>query len=364
MTSGTLTKRQIMIVKVATAMAVVKTKPKDQTAKQYAKNLQTDYVNKVEKWREKAAALEREVVLLKEELTKGAASHRRNWLSETESQSQQQLDSQANSSGYETQTQMTMSQTTTSLLQNQREAHDSGCHNWLDTCPEYSNPSRYEGILERVDLLARVFQYALIHPASLVDSVSKAIEEITLALPRVLLDGIFNLIPFKTTVDVITESLSLDQSNQLPELLEKKLGDFIEAIIRALVDVDVEKDTVKNELSSLLIRLSLNERLTNLAVIRMVACVGDFGSLLRRVAQRLELLTESRYVSIGYVFAALEHVVWESPLLQTSRESCIAIKQELDDSVLFLAPHYPDFAESVWRIGALLDRILDGSGTD
>lgn len=34
-------------------MAVVKTKPKDQTAKQYAKNLQTDYVNKVEKWREK-----------------------------------------------------------------------------------------------------------------------------------------------------------------------------------------------------------------------------------------------------------------------------------------------------------------------
>ena len=126
------------------------------------------------------------------------------------------------------------------------------------------------------------------------------------------------MIPFKTTVDVITgklfavyatlyqlflESLSLDQSNQLPELLEKKLGDFIEAIIRALVDVDVEKvslrsfsssfnipvqDTVKNELSSLLIRLSLNERLTNLAVIRMVACVGDFGSLLRRVAQSME----------------------------------------------------------------------------
>lgn len=103
-------------------------------------------------------------------------------------------------------------------------------------------------------------------------------------------------------IDCFLESLSSDQSNRLPELLEKKLGDFIEAIIRALVDVDVEnvrlrsfsssfsipvQDTVKNELSSLLIRLSLNERLTNLAVIRMVACVGDFGSLLRRVAQSM-----------------------------------------------------------------------------
>ena len=55
-------------LKVATAVAVIRTKPPDCTAKQHAENLQREYQGSLEMWRSRAEKLQQEVLLLKQDL--------------------------------------------------------------------------------------------------------------------------------------------------------------------------------------------------------------------------------------------------------------------------------------------------------
>eukprot|EP00118_Oscarella_pearsei_P002181 m.9764 g.9764 ORF g.9764 m.9764 type:complete len:356 (+) comp21618_c0_seq1:64-1131(+) len=350
----TFTERQVLMMKVATAISVLRSKPSDQSAREYTEKLQAGVRQNEETWKEKVATLEREVALLKKELPQDAAE-RKHWECRADSQ---QTDSQANSSGYETQTQMTSQDVERSQV---TDTYSQSNVNWLESCQEYMDP-KYKKILEDVDFLTRVFQSSLIHPASLVDPVCKAIEGLHVALPMVLLDGISNLTPFKMTVNVVTSSLSSYWLCELPMQLEESLGNFIQKLIQVVMDTT--RGTTQDELASLLVHLALNPYLISAALIRMVACIADFASQLRRAVQGVEQLNRTHYSNVRFIFNSLEHVMWTSPLVRRSQDSCRAIKQELDDSLLFLSSHFPDFAEKVWRTGALLSRLINQSTED
>lgn len=334
------------ILRIALAIAIIRTKPEHMTATVYTQLKSSKLIENEKSWKLKAEKLQKELLLVQEELLQVKFSVHNLPLS-TPEEASPSIKSPHGSGEPELNTMDCLtppcsSESTSSEHHNTTVARNKHTA-FLRSIIALREAPQTAAMLENDDL-------CLFFTSTVLQAVS------------VLRESIHDECFVETSIPecCVTSLLGvLDMRIPSPNASEvtDKVLDFAEEIIQATINCEPdENNALQEKYSKLISRLACHNKTTDLILSKLVDELKRFSVMLRAISQEPVMLAEKlgKYRSIYYILWCIENILSQTLEYGFTESVSSSIMESLEDSVLHLTKTFPLFAHWVWRIGRLL----------
>ncbi|XP_041351790.1 meiosis-specific protein MEI4-like [Gigantopelta aegis] len=202
----------------------------------------------------------------------------------------------------------------------------------------------------------------------MLDSVtSKTVHQCVRVVREMLLADrpLVSITNMKWSLQCIITLVDSGKFNQDTEL-NNQINGIIEDLVQKMMStngIDKESLTTKKNLEILLTCLSETQSFSLFETVldHLMKAIEEFCNTLRQCCSGEESINVEQYENVHHIIAVLEVCLHSGKvLLTTPRGNYLSenIQQRLDSTLLHITEKYPLVAHSVWRIGAVLQMVI------
>ncbi|VDI74386.1 Hypothetical predicted protein [Mytilus galloprovincialis] len=322
----------IKTMKMAIAMACIRSKPEGLTAKEYTEQLCQNYLQKQQECQDKLKSAENEILQLRQQLV----------------------------------LQSTLGQNAFLPLRNTVQAEEPQCltppSSGTTTCTVQSTTDNSK-LIQNTAFLQSILNLQSITRTPQLTSVTYTTLKNSLTMVKYCIENEAN-IPLSSIQKNVHVIMGVLDSEKIVDLVQ--VVDCIIDIVMCILNMLLFKEHESMEEAECLVTLvtsfchvKLFERIVKMTL----TVIEEFSNHLRNVQQKKEEIDLLKYWNLYNVFKILENIFHKhrEHSLMMSSDFVDMINERLDETLLHLTDPFPLFAHAVWKIQGILNQIVSES---
>ncbi|XP_019646845.1 PREDICTED: meiosis-specific protein MEI4-like [Branchiostoma belcheri] len=323
----------VRMVKLAAAVAILRTKPPGMTGQQYTQYLQHKYQANQGDWKKRAKLLQSHLLQTRQELLQAKLLQQQPQPAEgDEDKPEQVFPTPPSSSEQPSSPQVSREDVV------QRHSRFLSCVLRLQTVRN--------SLAGRVNLEETVKDSILDSLHLLKVSVEEKVPDVSMATK-------------KHVVKTIVEVLGREELKEFSEEIVRSVMDLVQTILTGVLRCeDLNRHQHQENQCRLIVDLSEAEALQKLILETLLQNIKDFSDTLRTV--KTSSLDPVLYENVYYMFWTFEQILYNlNDCRKQSIDETLAneLNNTLESSLLFISEKYPLFAHYVWKLGGVLNSI-------